>query len=72
MGLFSQARIEASRWWKHGLRLTGPQDGHEPFWLTISALSEGLHTRSQAVDGVEAARDGYDVGYRRCLLGVGP
>lgn len=30
--LFSQARIDASRLWKHGLRLAEPQDGHEPFW----------------------------------------
>lgn len=29
--LFSQARIDASRLWKHGLRLAGPRDGHEPF-----------------------------------------
>lgn len=73
VGLFLQARIEASRWWKHGLRLTGPEDGHEPFWRTTSALSEGVHTRSQAgdgrqsaaVDGAEAARDGCDVGSGR-------
>lgn len=71
VGLFSQARIEASRWWKHGLRLAGPQDGHEPFWRTISALSEVVHTRSQAGDGAEGAGGGCDIGCGR-WLGVGP
>lgn len=72
--LFSQARIEASRWWKHGLRLTGPRDGHEPFLVNGLGALRRLCTRAvKQATGGGRARDGSDIGYGLGRgLGVGP
>lgn len=71
--LFSQARIEGSRWWKHGLRLTGPRDGHEPFLVNCLGALRRLCTRAVKRATGGRARDGSDIGYGLGRgLGVGP
>lgn len=76
VGLLSRARIDASRWWKHGLRLAGPQDGHEP----SGARSRRFQVRAHAQSGRRREAEGSGGQGRGCSgrlryqdgLGVGP